>query len=126
MVKKDNGLSFKPVANSTGGVLSKLWRTILDDTDLHPAIGFLVKRYVDRTAAIDTKNTKRKTKATLLSNIGATEMTWKTFNKLIFEFLNVKKLDITIKLTHSNGQERLHSLTVIKEETKEKNDVESE
>jgi len=125
MVNKESGLNFKPVSNSTGGVLSKLWRTILEDTRMYSAIGFLVSKYVDKSTTLNVKNAKRKTKATLLSNIAAKDMTWSTFNKLIFEFLEVRKMDITIKLTHSGGTESLHSLTVIKEGHKDTENDES-
>lgn len=100
------------VANNEGGILSRLWRNVLLDNNLTSSIPFLITRYVSKTMKMDVKNAKRKTKSSLLDNINAQEMTWKTFTNLIFNFINVRKMDITIKLTLSTGDETFHNVTI--------------
>ena len=101
-----------PPAKTSSGVLSLLWRKIcLEHKDY---LDVLVDRYVvdNDIAAGRVKNIKRKTKSTIISNVTATEMTFKTFIDLVFNFLKCKKLTISIKLTYQSGRESLHSIVV--------------
>jgi len=76
----------------------------------------MVARYVNKNKSLAgltrVKNVNRKTKNSLIKNITAQEMTWRTFLDLIFNFLNAQKMDITIKLTMPNGDERMQTMTV--------------
>jgi len=115
-------LNFEDLKSTAGGALAKLWRNTLRDNNLYPSIGYLVTRYTSRNSVTDSKNSVRKTKASLISNIRSGEMTWKTYLKLLFEFLGVRKVDITIKLTLANNSETLHSITVVNDNIKDDND----
>jgi len=106
------------VSNNEGGLLARLWKNVLLDNNLSGAIPHLVTRYVTKTMKMDVKNAKRKTKSSLLENINSKEMTWKTFTNLIFNFINVRKMDINIKLTLSNGDETYHNLSIDNEKNK--------
>lgn len=105
----------KPVAKNESGVLAGLWRNILKENHFIPAIDVLVNRYVNKQNKDNDKlgSVRLKAKSTLLSNISCTEMTFKTFLDLIFNFLGVKKIHISIKLTFSNGEESIHSIGVL-------------
>ena len=101
-----------PPAKTPSGVLSLLWRKIcIEHKDY---LDVLVDRYVvdNDIAAGRVKNIKRKTKSTIISNVTATEMTFKTFIDLVFSFIKCKKLTISIKLTYQSGRESLHSIVV--------------
>ena len=78
------------------------------------ALEFMITKYVSKNDKTGNRvqAVKRKTKSSLEKNIYADEMTWKTFIDLLFNFLNVVKIDISIKLTHANGQETIHSVKV--------------
>lgn len=104
----------KPVAKNEAGVLAGLWRNILKENHFIPAIDVLVNRYVNKQNRDSDKlgSVRLKAKSTLLSNISSSEMTFKTFLDLIFNFLGVKKIHISIKLTFSNGEESIHSIGV--------------
>ena len=117
-------INFKDINNTPGGALAKLWRNMLSGNNLYPSIGHLVNRYTSKNSVADTKNSVRKTKASLIGNITAGEMTWKTFIKLLFEFIAVRKVDITIKLTFANNTEKLHSVTIVNDDMKKDNKTE--
>lgn len=114
-------LNFEDIKSTAGGVLAKLWRNTLRDNNLYPSIGYLVSRYTSRNSVTETKNSIRKTKASLIANIRSGEMTWKTYTKLMFEFLGVRKIDITVKLTLANNSETIHSVTVVNDTIKNDN-----
>jgi len=115
----DSNQNFEDLKNTAGGALAKLWRNILRDNNLYPSMGYLVSRYTSKNTTVNSKNSIRKTKASLLSNIRSGEMTWKTFMKLLFEFLGVRKVDITIKLTLANNMQKLHTITVVNDNIKD-------
>lgn len=105
----------KPVAKNEAGVLAGLWRNILKENHFIPAIDVLVNRYVNKQNKESDKlgSVRLKAKSTLLTNISSGEMTFKTFLDLVFNFLGVKKIHISVKLTFSNGEESIHSIGVI-------------
>jgi hypothetical protein len=107
-------IKFDQVSRSEGGTLAKLWRKILEENNYLPAIPFLVNRYIRTTNEMSNRVTdvKRKTKSTLIANITATDMTFKTFTDLLFNFLRVKRIEITVKVTLPNDTVREHSITV--------------
>lgn len=104
----------KPPNKNESGVLAYLWRKILLENNLMPSLGMLISRYIkeqDITAG-RVSNLKKKNKTTLVNNIGAQEMTFKTFLDLIFNFLKVRRLDISIKLTYHNDKTSEHSVSI--------------
>jgi len=104
----------QPIATKESGVLAGLWRNILRDNNYIPALDYLVTKYVAKTDKMNgrVQNVKRKTKSSIIKNITDSEMSIKTFIDLLFNFLNVKKIDISIKLTFPNGNETIHSIAV--------------
>lgn len=104
-----------PISKNESGVLSALWRNVLKENGFMPALDLLVQRYIDRgNRAKENKNIKLKNKSTLINNITSSEMTFKTFLDLLFNFLCVKKISISIKLTYHNGNESVHTIHVDK------------
>jgi hypothetical protein len=111
----DNRIKLTDINNRTeGSVLATLWRNVLKETNMLPALDYFVDRYVNNTKGMESrvKAVKRKTKSTMMKNVTTNDMTWKTFLDLMFNFLKVKKITITIKLTHANGDDTIHSVVV--------------
>lgn len=111
----DNRIKLSDINNRTeGSVLATLWRNVLTETNMLPALDYFVDRYVNNSKGMESrvKAVKRKTKSTMMKNVTANDMTWKTFLDLMFNFLKVKRIIISIKLTHAGGNETIHSVTV--------------
>ena len=104
----------KPVVRTEAGVLAALWRDVLDKLKLIPALDILIKKYISDSdkKAMSIQSVKKKTKSTLVANITATGMTFKTFLDLLFNFLRVRRVHISIKLELYNGDESVHSVTI--------------
>ena len=104
----------KPPNKNEPGVLAKLWRKIITENHFTSALGMLLVRYLKEQsdAMLKYPNIKRKNRATVITNVTATEMSIKTFFDLVFKFLKVKKLTITVKLTYHNGDESTHRVDV--------------
>lgn len=106
----------KPPDKSEGGTLAGLWKNILKDNNMlnKDTVKYLSDRYVKNTNILKSKvkNVNRKTRGSILNNITATDMTWKVFLDLVFNVLNVVKVTVSIKLTHANGDETVHSITI--------------
>lgn len=105
----------KQISNNESGVLAKLWRKILIENNLENALPLLINMYIKNNDETDGRSltVKKKNKSTLTSNITATDMTFKTFLDLVFRLLKVTKIDISVKLTFSNGRETTHSVSAI-------------
>lgn len=102
------------VPKTEGGVLTKLWRSILRENNLLPKLDLLVSRYVRKTDQMSDRvqAVKRKHKFTLIKNITDDEITFKTFLDLLFNFLEVIQVDITISLKFANGEKSVHNILV--------------
>ena len=100
-----------PVSNTEGGVLAQLWRNIIKDNNLESFVPHMVTRYVGKANKLAPKQAKLKAKSTILSNINAKAMTWKTFLDLVFNFLGAVRVDVTVKVTFANGDETYHTIT---------------
>lgn len=107
-----NELDFsKKTSTTETGTLAKLWRKILVESGIMPGITFLVNRYLARTKT-DSNMLKKKNRSTLLTDICATEMSWKSFVDLLFNFLNVKEVEFIVKIKW-NSRETSHSVSVL-------------
>ena len=107
-----NELDFsKKTSTTETGTLAKLWRKILVESGIMPGITFLVNRYLARTKT-DSSMLKKKNRSTLLTDISATEMSWKSFVDLLFNFLNVKSVEFIVKIKW-NSRETSHSISVL-------------
>jgi len=112
-------------ASNEGGILAGLWDTIYKSTGAVNSVKYLTDEYTKRHYSNSLINNKPKTRArnTLLSNLNAPTMTWKVFMDLVFNFLNVRKITIVIKLTHNDMSETIHSTTRLNPTLKKKSDV---
>lgn len=110
-----------PLSKKEGGVLAGLWRKIIKDIGYDRHLDYLVSRYVAKTDKMNgrVQNVRRKTKSSLIKNITSSEMTFKTFLDLLFNYIGVKKIDISIKLTFNNGSESVHSMAVRNDDEEE-------
>jgi len=105
-------MKFKSKVSSTPhGALAKLWRNVIKDTGIEHTLGYLVTKYVSRNST-DSKNIKRKTRATIEADVTSSELTWKKFLHLVFQYLGARRMDIAITLTYPNGSKSTHSLSV--------------
>lgn len=104
----------KPVVRTEAGVLAALWRDVIVKLKLVPALDILIKRYINDSdkKAMAIQSVKKKTKSTLVANITASGMTFKTFLDLLFNFLRVRKVHISIKLELYSGDETVHTIIV--------------
>lgn len=103
----------KPISKNESGVLAALWRNIIKTNNLTHALDYLVLKYVSRSANKSSgENIRLKNKSTLLANITSPEMSIKVFFDLLFNYLCVKKVSFTVKLTFINGDESVHTVNV--------------
>jgi len=102
--------SKKITGNNEGATLAKLWLKVLEESNLIHAVGPLIDRYVNKSNSM--KSVKRKTKSSLIKNIHSKDMTWKIFLDLMFNFINVKKIDFSVKITFANGDTRVVNLPI--------------
>jgi len=100
----------KSVSNTESGILAKLWRNILEETGMVNSLDYMVKRYVNESNSI--KSGKRKTKSSLINDITAPAMTFKTFMDLLLNFVKVRKVELVVKLHYANGDTSVHSVAV--------------
>lgn len=119
-----NNIDFNtPPSTNESGILTRLWRKIIKDNNLTSYLPMLVDQYVNETHMLDdqdtnkakdpaTKALKRKSKSTMINNITANEMTFKTFMDLVFNLLKVKRITLSVKITFNNGDENVHSVVI--------------
>lgn len=117
----DNDLSSdKVTGNNEGAILAKLWLLVLEETNLKNAVIPLINRYVNKSNSM--KSVKRKTKSSLIKNIHSKDMTWKIFLDLMFNFINVKRIDFHMRITHANGDTSIVTLPIVHNNIEEKQD----
>lgn len=88
-----------------GGALAKLWAEIVNNNHLAGKMNILIDKYTAETEkmSLSSEPVKRKTKSSLINNIISKSLTWSVFLDLIFNFLKVKRVSLTIKLEWNNG-----------------------
>ena len=85
MVDSENGLRFETQPKNTpGGILSILFRKIMNEGGFMNYVNILIDRYITRASANSVSAAKRRTKNTLKTNLTSPEMTFKVFVDLIF------------------------------------------
>lgn len=102
-----------------GTILSRLWRNILHDTHYINNLKYLVDRYVNKSKS-SVNMVNRRTKSSLIKNLTAQDMSWKTFIDLIFNVLDVKFITISIKLDYADGTSSIHNVKKAAKPTIEK------
>ena len=111
----DIDISKKPVATNESGALAKLWRLVLVENNLVPQLTYLINKYVSKTKYLETnglKAQKLKTKSTITADVTSRTMTMKTFLYLLFNFLNAKEVEISVKVTFPSGVTSTHRLPI--------------
>lgn len=83
------------------------------DLNLINKLEFLINRYIKTANDKNIAALKRKTRSSLVNNIIADEMTWKTFMDLTFNLLKVKKCKLNIELTFVNDTTSNHEITIV-------------
>lgn len=125
MKKQEKGTKFTTqIPQTQHGVLAKLWRNIVTERGINSSMDYLVGRYVEESLHKDanTPTTKRRTKAMLIKDIVAPELSWKKLCHLVFSFLKAVRMDVTIKLTYANGEKSYHNISVTNANTQEEKD----
>lgn len=103
----------KKVANNEGGLLSRLFRTILHDTGKVNIIGLLIQRYLDRQHQTNAKApniVKVRNKATMLANAKLDSMSIKVFFSLLRDLLCIRWIRLTIELEWPDGKTTVHQV----------------
>lgn len=101
----------KKTSTTETGILAKLWRKILVESRIMAGITFFVNRYLAKTKT-DSNMLKKKNRSTLLTDISATEMSWKSFVDLLYNFLEVKEVEFIVKIQW-DSRETIHSIKVL-------------
>lgn len=104
------------VSNTIGvtGILSRLWRTVLLETEITPGQYDLLLREAStraRQLSNDSRLSKTLSVANLRRELDSPSITWKVFVKGL-RILRLTKITLAIKVTHSTGVEKWHSVDV--------------
>lgn len=120
MAQKTNKIDVNKfsVARSEGGLLALLWRKAIKENNLDKALMHLINGHVNKEISKLVKDKEDASKVTVstlrsavVNRVTATNMTVKTLVDLLFNVLNVKRLDITITLTHANNRTSTHTVS---------------
>ena len=115
----------KSIPKTEGGILVRLWRNILVESNMIHGINTMVTRYINAGKnSIAAKNSK--TKSSIEKNISSDNMSWRIFVDLLFNVLKVKRMHITITLTFPNGTSTVNHLVVDNEDVVVDDEKESE
>jgi hypothetical protein len=106
----------KDISMREGGILSRLWMSIVIEKNLLGALDYFVKRYSSETLRLSKiTNESRKNKSTIIKMIDSDAMTWNTISDLLFKVLTLKKIDIGLEIT-ALGKDGRYELKDITEE----------
>jgi hypothetical protein len=111
-----NNITRKVKSNTPGGLLSQFFRQILMELGYSPA---RFSRRLNDFVAINNARAKTTSYITtinrshVLRKLASDNFTWKNFILGIFQFLNVKKMEIKIILHHNNGEKTSHQMTMV-------------
>lgn len=113
--KPSSKKEFEPtlVDNNEGGLLSKLFRTILNDTNKVEQIPLLIQRYYERETRLNDKSpniSKIKNKSTVLANAKLGSMSIKVFMSLLRDLFCIKRIRLTIELEWPDGKTSAHQV----------------
>ena len=95
------------------GLLAKLWGKVIRENSYQNRLIYLISRYARKADAMSdrVKVVRVKQKFTLTKNVFEKEMTFKTFMDLLFNFLEVVKVDVTISLKFADGTKSVHTVS---------------
>lgn len=114
-MKKEDLDKLKEAPPSTPhGALAKLWRNILIENKLTAQIFYLATKYVNNSKLLpNAKSIKKKTRASLVSSITESNMTWKKLTFLLFDVMKVKKVTFSAVIHHRNDKVTSHSVIMV-------------
>lgn len=103
-----------PISQKEGGILTRLWRSIVNEGNYRRSLLTLVNEYTQKHIQLkgSVANVKRKTRSSLLADINAREMTFKVILHLVFKLLRAKSVKITFEVTHFHGKVSEHSVVI--------------
>ena len=101
----------KPPLIKEGGLLTRLWRDVVEKNGLIHKLDNYIGEYVAKCNE-SKQVTRRKSKHTLITNVCSQSMSWKVFLELL-ELAKFKSMEITIKVTDQRGNTSEHVLPVI-------------
>lgn len=103
-----------PSCNESG-ILVMLWRKILKESGLSNSLNTLIEKYLNKHDKTEgrIKSVKKQTKSTIVNNITASEMTFKTFMNLLLNLLNAKRVKLTVEITYPSDRTTTHSISVL-------------
>lgn len=110
LLSSDKGVS---KTRGVGGVLAKLWRSILFDLNIsYPQFEQLLNNYIiaARTTVDDHRAARLITKGNERRAFERDTMTFKSFFKAM-KFLRIKKIRIVVELTHNSNKTTLHEVS---------------
>lgn len=97
------------------GVLSRLWRNMLDDLGINKSGKFdqLLNAYLrdGRNGIPNNRKDITSARGNLVKELTKTQMTWKVFMKAM-KFLQLTEIELTITATHANGRKTVHGTKI--------------
>ena len=102
----------KILTGGIGSILSRLYRTILNDIGMEAGrYDALMQRYILKALQSANRNERAEARMGLSKELLKESMTWKTFIKGI-EFLNIEKMELDLLLHHEGNKATRHVLMV--------------
>ena len=106
----------KILTGGIGSILSRLYRTILNDIGMEAGrYDALMQRYILKALQSANRNERAEARMGLSKELLKESMTWKTYIKGI-EFLNVEKMELDLLLNYDENKVSRHILMVPCEE----------
>lgn len=99
-------------AYGTKGILTKLFRQMLQDLNIGPArFGKYLQDYImdSRYGVPNNKKDQTSMRGNLVKDFSKPEMSWNVFCNAL-RFLQIVKIEFAVKAYHANGQTSLHSV----------------
>lgn len=106
----------KPINNNKDtALLSKLFRTIVNEKNFLFKMCSKVDDYLAAAHTDDIRVMKRETRTQIYNDMLAEEMTWRKFVNLIFNVLRFRKLRLIVELTDTKGEVSMHEIVTVKD-----------
>jgi hypothetical protein len=103
MLTSNDKEKHKTKRHGPNGVLSRLFRTVLQDLNVNPhRFGVLMHQFIqdNRNGVPDNRVAQTSVRGNLRKELTRTQMTWKVFCKAM-RFIQILNIEINIKLTHA-------------------------
>ena len=110
--------SKKPPANTADGVVTRIFRKIIQKDVGQVAAIRLLNRYVAETET--TKAGMSKCRNNYLNHMKNNKMTFKIFIDILSKIFKVRKLEFTVTIFYNNNKVTSHSETLVLNEKEDK------